>query len=69
MGRLSPREVYERNLKEGLSCWGPRRICKARLWKWASVSMGAPFWGEMEGRSSPRVFAGKEKFLYLGKYL
>ena len=64
MGHISPRKLYEGNLKKGLLYWGPRRICQIRLWKWASVSIGAPFLGNMEGRSSPRVFEEKGKFIY-----
>jgi hypothetical protein len=29
-----------------LGTCGPRRICQVRLWKWASVSIGAPFCGK-----------------------
>jgi len=34
------------NLQGGLLYWGPRKICQVRLWKWASVSIGVPFWGK-----------------------
>ena len=40
-----------------------------RLWKWTSVSIEAPLWGNMEGRSFPRAFERREKFVYLGKFL
>ena len=42
--RLSLWEFCEGNLEGGLLYLGPRRICYVRLWKWASVSKGAPFW-------------------------
>ena len=44
---LSLWELCEGNLEGGLPCWGPWRICR-RLWKWASLSIGAPF-GEPGG--------------------
>jgi hypothetical protein len=34
-----------------------------------AVSIGVPLLGNMEGRSFPRVFEKREKFLYLGKLL
>ena len=52
----SPRELYVGNLEEGLLYWGARRICQVRLWKWASVSIGTPLLGNMEGRSFLRTF-------------
>jgi hypothetical protein len=63
MWHLSPREVYEGSLEGGLLYWLPRRICQVRLWKWTSVSIGAPLWGNMEGRSFPRAFERRDKFL------
>jgi len=35
------------------------------LWKWASVSIEAPFWGTWGGRSFTGVFEKRETFLYL----
>jgi hypothetical protein len=61
MGQLSPRELCEGELERGLFHCGPRRICQARLWKWASVSIGSPLLGNMEGRSFPSVFEKREK--------
>ena len=65
MGHHPPRELYEGNLERGFLYWGPRRMCSTRLWKWASVSIGALLLVNMEGRSFPRVFEKKENFLYL----
>jgi hypothetical protein len=68
MGPLCPRELYEGNLEEGLLYWGaPKGML--RLWKWASVSTGVPLLGNIKGRSSPRPFERREKFLYLGRFL
>jgi len=58
---LSLWRLYEGNLFEGLLYWGPRGICQARLWKWASVSTGAP----MGERILFRAFERREKFLFL----
>jgi hypothetical protein len=44
---------YEGKLEEGPLYWGPRGICQIRLWKWASVSIGAPFWGTWEDDPFP----------------
>jgi hypothetical protein len=33
------------------------------------VSIGASLLGNMEGRSFPRAFERRDKFLYLGKFL
>jgi hypothetical protein len=35
----------------------------SRLWKWESVSIGAPLWGNMEGRFFPKVFYRRNFFL------
>ena len=35
------------------------------LWKWTSVSIGAPLLENMEGRSFPRLFERRDKFIYL----
>jgi len=43
------------NLEEGLLCWGSRRLCKGRLWRQASLFMGAPL-GNLEGGSFTRDF-------------
>jgi hypothetical protein len=49
--RLSLRELCDRNLEGGgLFYWGPRRMCKGRLWRRAFLSMGAPL-GNLEGCS------------------
>jgi len=32
----------------GLLYWGPWRMCKGRLWKWAPLSIGSPL-GNLEG--------------------
>jgi hypothetical protein len=69
MGHRSSREIYEGNLEGGLLYWGPWRMCKGRLWKWASVSIEAPLLGNMERRSFPTAFERREKFNYLGKFL
>jgi len=45
MELLSLWELCEGHLEAGLLDWGPRRIGQVRLWKWASFSIGAPFWG------------------------
>ena len=49
MGHLPARELYEGNMEKRLLYWGPRRICQVRLWKLASVSIGATLLGNMEG--------------------
>ena len=48
----------------GLIYWGPRRICQVGLWKWASVSIGAPLLGNMGGRSFHRAFERREKISF-----
>jgi len=37
---LSLWEPCEGNMEEGILYWRTRRICKGRLWKWASFSIG-----------------------------
>jgi hypothetical protein len=44
----------------GLFYWGPRRICKGRLWKRASLSIGATL-GNLEGRLVYRRIRNKKK--------
>jgi hypothetical protein len=39
----------------GLLYWGPWRVCKGRLWRQASLSIGAPL-GNLEGDSYTRDF-------------
>jgi hypothetical protein len=39
-----------------------------RLWKWASVSIGSPLLRNIKGRSFPRAFERREKFLYSRKF-
>jgi len=48
--RLSLRELCEGNLKGegGLLYWGPWRMCKGKLWRWASLSIGSLL-GNLEG--------------------
>jgi hypothetical protein len=65
MGPVSPSELYEGNLLH----WGLRMICQVMLWKWASVSIGAPILENMVGCSFRRAFERKENFLYLGNFL
>jgi hypothetical protein len=60
MRHPSPRGLYEGNLEGGLLYWRPRRICYVNLWKWSSVFIGAPFGGDMEGRSLPRAFQRRQ---------
>jgi hypothetical protein len=62
------KEVYrnEASLSEGgqeggLLYWGPRR-----LWKWASVSIGAPLLGNMDRRFFLRAFEIKR---YIKRYV
>jgi len=64
MGRLSPRELYDGNLEGGLLYWRPRKICSVERWKWASVAIGDPLLGNIDGRSFPRVFEKRDNFLY-----
>ena len=42
MERLSLKRLSAEGLWGGLLYWGPRMICKERLWIWASLSIGAP---------------------------
>jgi len=46
-------------LEEGLLCCGSRRICKGRLWRRASLSIGAPL-GNLEGGSFTRDLSMEE---------
>jgi hypothetical protein len=50
---------FEKKVKFALSgdlvYWGMREICKRRLWKWATLSIGAPL-GNLEGRGG--LFTG-----------
>jgi hypothetical protein len=62
-------ELYEENLEGGLHYQGPRRICQVRLWKWVPVSIGAPFWGPLGGRSFPRTFERSVKFIFIKRTL
>jgi hypothetical protein len=39
-----------------------------RLWKWTSVSIRGPLLGNKEGRSFPRAFERKDKFLHLRNF-
>ena len=39
-----------------------------RVSKWASVSIGDPLLGVMEGHSFPRAFERREIFLYIGTF-
>jgi hypothetical protein len=61
---LSLWELYEGNLEERLLYWGPRRICQVRVWKWACFH-GGGIMGNMGGRSFPRAFESRVKFLYI----
>ena len=62
MERLSLGEHCEGKLEGVFFYWGSRRICKGRLWRRASVSIGASLLGNMEGGSFPRAFERREKF-------
>jgi hypothetical protein len=42
---------------------------KKLLYIYFNIFVGAPLWGNMEGRSFPRVFERRDTFLYLGKFL
>ena len=48
MEHLSLQELCQGEPGGGLLYWGSRRICKERLWIWASLLMGAPL-GNLEG--------------------
>jgi hypothetical protein len=65
MGHLSLRKLYQGILEGRLPDWGPQRVCKVKLWKWVSVSIGAPILGNMERRSFPSAFErrGKKSFI------
>ena len=54
--------------REGSFYWGPRKICSVKLWKWASVAIGDPLLRNIDGRSFPRAFEKRDKFLYLGNF-
>jgi len=69
MGHLSLRKLYEGILEGRLLYWGPQTVCKVKLWKLTSVSIGAPILGNMGGRSFPRAFDRREKIFYLGEFL
>jgi hypothetical protein len=45
---LSLQELCYGNLEGGVLYWGYRRICKERLWRWASLLMRALL-GNVEG--------------------
>jgi hypothetical protein len=45
---LSLWALCEGNLERGLLYWGPWRMCKGKLWRWASLFIGAPV-GNLEG--------------------
>jgi len=62
LGHLFPTELYEGTLEGGLLNWGPRRIYKVRLWKWTSLSIGAPLLGSMERGSFPRALERRENY-------
>jgi len=68
MVHLSPRELFVWNKDGWFLYWGARRICSLRLWKWASVSIGAPLLGNMEGRSFLTAFERRDKFIYLAEF-
>jgi hypothetical protein len=54
------------NLREG-PFTGDHEV---RLWKWTSVSIGAPLFGEHRGGiSCPVAFERRDKSLYLGEFL
>jgi len=40
---------FYRDTPFGLLHWGPWRMCRGRLWKWASVSIGTPLLGSSTG--------------------
>jgi len=55
--------------REGSFTGDPERyVSKALKMGWASVSIGTPFWGNMEGRSLLRAFERKENFLIWGNF-
>jgi hypothetical protein len=49
--------------------WGPWRISNRRLWRWTSLFIRVPLFGNTEGRSFPRGFERRKNFLYLGEFL
>jgi hypothetical protein len=53
MEHLSLWELCQGNLQWGLLYWGPRRISKGKLWRCASLSMGALL-GNLYGGSFTR---------------
>ena len=58
-------ELCKGNLKGRFLYWGPRTIRLVRLWKWASVSIEAPFWGTRWHVPFLRTFEKSVKFLFL----
>jgi len=58
----SLRELCERNLEGGLLYWGRRRICKGRLWKRQSPSIGHR-WATMDGTLLYRGLCEKGEIL------
>jgi hypothetical protein len=59
--RLSLREICEGNLEERvLLYWGPWRMCKGRLWRRTSLSIGVPL-GNLEGGSYTGDFERRMK--------
>jgi len=59
MEHLSLQEVCQGNLEWGLFERGSRRICKGRLRRWASLSMGGLLWN-LEGGSFTRDLCVEE---------
>ena len=57
---LSLRALFEENLEGGLLYWGPWRMCKGRLWRRASLSIGAPL-GNLEVGSYTGDFGKRRK--------
>ena len=55
--------TYKLDPGGGMFYWGPWRICKERLWKWASLSIGAPL-GNLEGISFHGDFERRMRFFY-----
>jgi hypothetical protein len=64
MRYLSPRELYDGNLEGGLLYWGPRRICQGS----GKGSLFSLLLGNTGGRSFPRAFEGRKKFILFREF-
>jgi hypothetical protein len=61
---LSVWVLYGGNLEGRLPYWGPRKICKIRLWKWACFHRG-PILKNIGGRSFRRAFKRRVNFFFI----